>query len=182
MEPLPQRLDLGVERGFVAAVVDDVIGDGDPLVARELLGDAGPDVGLVHAALLHESLYGDLDRYVHDDDRREVVITGDRQQWGVEHDHVVGATFGIDATRDLRTDRWMHDRFEVGESTVVVERDGGEAGTVERSVSADDVLAEALGKALEQRRACLLQLVHDGVGIDDDRTQGSKSPGDCGFA
>ena len=49
---------------------------------RHLLGDAGPSVGLAHAALRHESLDGDLDRRVDDDERRHARRAADRSAAG----------------------------------------------------------------------------------------------------
>ena len=70
MQPGPQLVDLRLERGAVAGVVDHPVGGGQALLPADLAGDAGPGVGLGHAPLVDQALDGDLDRHVDDDRRR----------------------------------------------------------------------------------------------------------------
>ena len=148
-----------------------MVGRGHPLFAGDLLGDAGARVGLVHPPLAHEPLDRRLDREVDDDDGVERLLAGDGHQRRVEHDDVVGVALGLDAPGDLGAHGGMDDAVEIGEGRVVVEGDRRQTGAVELAVGADDRGPEALGELIEERAAGPLQLVDDGVGVDDHRAE-----------
>src|SRR6056297_1930814 len=166
----PDTVDLGGERIQVASVVDHVRGLFPPLLTRDLAVDARPRIGLVHAALVHEPLDGDI-RIDVDHDRRRKVLAGIlAEQREVEHYHPIGLSMGVDLALDLVLHRRVDDAVEIGESLLVVEDDLRHGGPVERTVGTDDVVAEALGHPVEHRAAGGLQIAGDAVGIDDDGT------------
>ena len=168
LQPRPQVVDLIVEGIRLAAVVDDPVRLREPFLARRLPADAGPGVGLVHSPEPHEAIDGGLDRHVDDDRRREAVAGVLRQERDVQDDDVVGAELRLDPTVHLAADRRMHDPVEVTERLGITEDDRGDGGTVQTAVRRDDVAAEAFGHRRQHRRARLLDLASDRVGIDDD--------------
>lgn len=167
-EPRPECVNLIAEIFERPAVVDDMVGNREPLLAGHLVGDSIAGVGLGEPSVLDEPTNGFVGVDV---DHHHGAVAGlarlDEEGHVVDH-NVVGSCMGLEPTHHLGTHRRMNDRLQLPSGGFVAEHDSRDRGTIEPTVGCQDVGAEAIHHGVEHRCAWLLELPSDGIGIDDD--------------
>ncbi len=132
----------------------------------------------------HEALDSQFRVDVHHDHAGETVelfcdrlAVGPHEQREVEHDDRAGSLRLLPSRLDLDRQRGVHDVVDRLQFVLVVEDDLGDRGAIEGPVDCDDPLTPPFHHGLEHRRARLLELPHDPVGVDQDGAPGDERVG-----
>ena len=174
-ELAPETVDLVAQRVEVARVVDHVGGRRQPFVAADLAADPIAGVGFVHPSELDQP----FDRDLGFDTSTTIVAAMSSRGFSPSKGKSSTTTRSVsacssDLALDLVLHRRMHDCVEILQGLFGVvgfaEHDRRHGGAIERSVAADDLIAEPLGHSLEQRSAGSLQIASDLIGVDDHGT------------
>src|SRR2546422_7041929 len=169
---------LALERLGCSAVVDHVVGLGEPLLARGLRGENGAHFHLREAASPHRALdlllLGTID-HEHPRVARPVDAALHQER---DHENCVGALRARTPARAFLTYERMQDRLELSSGRRIAEHELAHPATIEGAVRADQASAKRSAYRLDRLASRARELVCDLVGIDHGDPAFGEHPGD----
>src|SRR2546427_249836 len=173
---------LALERLGRSAVVDHVVGLGEPLLARRLRGENGAHFHLREAASPHRALdlllLGTID-HEHPRVARQVDAALHQER---DHENCVGAVRARTQARAFLAYERMQDRLEPSSGRRIAEHELAHPATIEGAVRADQASAKRSAYRLDRLASRARELVCDIVGIDHGDLAFGEQPGDHALA
>src|SRR3989449_9380693 len=173
---------LALERLGCSAVVDPVVGLGEPLLARGLRGENGAHFHLREAASPHRALdlllLGTID-HEHPRVARPVDAALHQER---DHENCVGALRARTPARAFLTYERMQDRLELSSGRRIAEHEPAHPATIEGAVRADQACAELSAYRPDRLASRARELVCDLVGFVHGDPAFGEQPGDHALA
>jgi hypothetical protein len=177
----PERIDLILQFGHTAAVVQDYISRNPAIFPSGLSGNPRLGLGSTEAVARHQSLDLGFMINIDGDDKVEIPLLAGLDQQGNDMDNNCSRTSSLLQFQGSRPDGRMHDLLQISARDRISKDDLGKACPIEPAVD-EHLRAKSIDNGRQARSSWLDDLPRENVRIDDDRTACRQLSRDQAFA